>query len=318
MVVSLVLPVSASRSIENESFKELQFNEENMELKAAVSEQIENSESLPKLHKDLQDKSGNEMVPVIIHLSAKPVALEKGIESLKGKVLSKSKVDTIRDQINKQHGRVDREMVLKGITFDKGFSFDTVLNGFSAEVKADDLDKLLDITEIRLVEPDTIVYATDMKEPGDESSVLEKDITFETQMDTSIPHLGIETIWEEGYKGAGVKVAVLDTGIDSDHPEFQGIYKGGKNFIVNSSDYARERADDEARETSPAERPEHMPEVNADGRAFYTDHGTHVAGTIAAIGANEYGIKGIAPEIDLYAYRVLGAYGSGATRKMIV
>ncbi|MFD1609009.1 S8 family serine peptidase [Oceanobacillus luteolus] len=316
MVVSLVFPVSASRT-NVETFKEQVFNEENMELKAAIVEQLENSEGLTKLHKDLQGKSGNEMVPVIIHLSEKPVALEKGIQSLKGKVLSNSKIDAIRDKINKQHGRVDREMVLKGITFDKGFSYDTVLNGFAAEVKADDLVKLLDIAEITLVEPDTIVYATDEKGSGDEPSDLQKDIEFETQMDTSIPHLGIEAVWEEGYKGAGIKVAVLDTGIDPDHPEFQGIYKGGKNFIVHSSDYSRERADDDARETSPAERPDHMPEVNASGRTFWTDHGTHVAGTIAAIGANEYGIQGVAPEIDLYAYRVLGAYGSGATSGII-
>lgn len=320
MIVSLMLPVAsgaeASVTIENEQFKEQQFNEELMELKAAVAEQIKTSERLPKLHEDLQDKSGDEMVPVIIHLSEKPVALEQGIEKLKGNVLSSSKIDEIRDRINKQHGRVDREMALKGITFDKGYSYDTVLNGFAAEVKADDLQKLLDIPDITLVEPDEIVYAN-MKDPVDEPSKLEKDIEFETQMDTSIEHLGIEAVWEKGFKGAGVKVAVLDTGIDPDHPEFQGIYKGGKNFIVHSSDYNRERADDDARETSPAERPDHMPEVNANGRTYWTDHGTHVAGTIAAIGANEYGIQGIAPEVDLYAYRVLGAYGSGATSGII-
>jgi len=74
MVVSLVFPVSASRT-NVETFKEQVFNEENMELKAAIVEQLENSERLTKLHKDLQGKSGNEMVPVIIHLSEKPVAL---------------------------------------------------------------------------------------------------------------------------------------------------------------------------------------------------------------------------------------------------
>ncbi|WP_050995768.1 S8 family serine peptidase, partial [Paenisporosarcina sp. TG20] len=42
-----------------------------------------------------------------------------------------------------------------------------------------------------------------------------------------------------------------------------------------------------------------------------------MAGTIAAAGNNEFGIKGIAPEVDLYAYRVLGAYGSGATSGII-
>ena len=40
-------------------------------------------------------------------------------------------------------------------------------------------------------------------------------------------------------EGQGIKVAVLDTGIDKDHPDFAGIYKGGKNFIPNSSTYTR-------------------------------------------------------------------------------
>ncbi len=325
MVLSLVLPVSATELNGSKSFKNQLPNEESMLKKVeAITNQLATSEGMPKLHKDLRGLSGNEMVPVIIHLSEKPVALEQGIAELKGQNLSSSKVNQIRDIINKQRGRVLNEMTAKNILFDKGFEYDTVLNGFAAEVKADDLNKLLDIKGVTLVEPDTIVYADDIRKSRDTSSlkkkassVVKKEQEFETQMNTSIDHLGIEQIWDEGYKGDGIKVAVLDTGIDPDHPEFQGIYKGGKNFIASSADYNRERADDDARETSPAERPAHMPEINASGRTFWTDHGTHVAGTIAAIGANEYGIKGIAPEVDLYAYRVLGAYGSGATSGII-
>ncbi|USK55600.1 S8 family serine peptidase [Cytobacillus solani] len=323
MVLSLVMPVSATetetetKTTEQKAFKQQQQSERNMLLKAAIAEQLEASEGLPQLHKDLQDKSGAEKIPVIIHLSEKPVALEKGIGELKGKTLSNSQLSQIRSKITRQQASVDREMRVKGISFDKGFAYDTVLNGFAAKVKADDLKKLLEITGITLVEPDAIVHALDDKKPTDSSSDLEKVVDYEAKMNTSISFLGIEKLWDKGYKGKGIKVAVLDTGIDPDHPEFQGIYKGGKNFIPNSSTYTRERADDDARETSPKERPANQPEFNAQGRAFYTDHGTHVAGTIAAIGANEYGIKGIAPEIDLYAYRVLGAYGSGSSSGII-
>ena len=102
-----------------------------------------------------------------------------------------------------------------------------------------------------------------------------------------------------------------------DHPDFAGIYKGGKNFIPTHQPTREPRAEDDASETSPVERPAVTPEFNADGSSFYTSHGTHVAGTIAAIGNNEFGIKGIAPKVDLYAYRVLGAYGSGATSGII-
>ncbi|MBP2240945.1 subtilisin family serine protease [Cytobacillus eiseniae] len=318
MVISIVLPVSATElgTTDQKPFKQQQQNERNMLLKAAIAEQLEAAEGLPKLHKELEGKSGNELVPIIVHLSENPVALEKGIGDLKGKALSNSKLSEIRSKVKRQQADVDKAMRVKGILFEKGFTYDTVLNGFAAKVKADDLQKLLDITGITLVEPDTEVHATNEK-PADSTSDLEKVGDFEAKMNTSISFLGIEKVWDEGYKGKGVKVAVLDTGIDPDHPEFQGIYKGGKNFIPNSSTYARERSDDDARETSPKDRPASQPEFNADGRSFYTDHGTHVAGTIAAIGANEYGIEGIAPEVDLYAYRVLGAYGSGSTSGII-
>ncbi|MCC3356731.1 S8 family serine peptidase [Bacillus sp. REN16] len=319
MVLSIMMPVSAEgERAENKTFKQVQQNEKNMMLKAAIAEQHAASEGLPRLHKDLQGKSGNELIPVIIHLSENPVALEKGISELKGKTLSNSKISEIRSKIKRQQATVDSEILAKGIKLTKGFKYDTVLNGFAAKVKADDLKKLLDITGITWVEPDAIVYAAEEDKPTDPaSSELEKVVKYETQMNTSIDHLGIENIWDKGYKGAGIKVAVLDTGIDPEHPEFQEIYKGGKNFIVHDSKYARNRADDDARETSPLDRAAGQPEFDADGRSFYTDHGTHVAGTIAAIGANQYGIKGIAPEVDLYAYRVLGAYGSGATSGII-
>lgn len=57
------------------------------------------------------------------------------------------------------------------------------------------------------------------------------------------------------------------------------------------------------------------PEFSFDGSSYYTAHGSHVSGTIAAQQKNDvdYAVKGIAPEADLYAYRVLGPYGSGAT-----
>ena len=322
MMLSIVLPVSATTgSPELTEFKQQQQSERNLQLKAAIAEQFEVTEGLPKLHKDLQDLSGDEEVAVIVQLSENPVALEKGISQLKGRQFTSSQEQLVKDKVLRQQASVSKEMTIKGISFEKGFSFDTVLNGFAAKVKADDLEKLLAIKGVALVEPDTTVYALeDTKSPEFSSDLekIEKDHEFEAAMNTSISFLGIEKLWDEGYKGKGIKVAVLDTGIDSDHPEFEGIYKGGKNFIPNSSMYTRERADDDARETSPVERPANQPEFHpSTGRPFYTSHGSHVAGTIAAIGANEYGIKGIAPEVDLYAYRVLGAYGSGSNSGII-
>ncbi len=87
------------------------------------------------------------------------------------------------------------------------------------------------------------------------------------------------TLWEYG-RGAGIKVAVIDTGIDYNHPDLKGVYKGGDDFINDTPD--------------------------ADDKDPFDDHGhgTHVAGTIAAAD-NQLGVVGIAPEVEIYALKVL-------------
>lgn len=320
MVLSLAIPFTAaadtstaSLNASTQPFKSGQPDEQIAQQKAAILQQLEVIEGKPKLHEALQNVAGNKEVAVIVHLSKKPVALEQGMKKLQKKSFSSTEKQQVKKNVKAQQAQVKKEMKAKKIQFKEGFAYDTVLNGFAATVQAKDLDKLLAIDGVTLIEPDTIVHALEQTP----TSELEKEIEYTPAMDTSISFLGIEALWNEGYEGQGIKVAVLDTGIDKDHPDFAGIYKGGKNFIPNSSTYARERSEDDASETSPLDRPAHAPEFNSNGSAFYTSHGTHVAGTIAAIGNNPYGIKGIAPKVDLYAYRVLGAYGSGSTSGII-
>ena len=346
LVLSLATPFSVLAStsaetdnateaaIQTKAFKENLSSESTLKQKAAIAEQLDMLGGEPKLHDQLKNVTGNKAVPVIIHFSERSVGLETGIKKLAGKSISSAEVQAVKQKVRAQQIRAKKEMAIKGIQFSEGFSYDTVLNGVSGTVRADDIEKLLEIDGIKLVEPDTEVHAyednkskslsatkNNLKKPLPSDNKLKdkaKDSIVEARMDTSISFLGIEALWNEGYEGQGIKVAVLDTGIDADHPDFQGIYKGGKNFVPHTgSDYARQRADDDASETSPMDRPSNRPEFNANGSAFYTSHGTHVAGTIAAIGNNEYGIKGIAPKVDLYAYRVLGAYGSGSTSGII-
>ena len=80
-------------------------------------------------------------------------------------------------------------------------------------------------------------------------------------------------------RGKGVKVAVIDTGIDFDHPEITTV--GGYNAIDSSVSYKDDNG-----------------------------HGTHVAGTIAAAD-NDIGVVGIAPDVSLYGVKVLNARGRG-------
>lgn len=81
--------------------------------------------------------------------------------------------------------------------------------------------------------------------------------------------------------GAAIKVAVLDTGIDTKHPDLLTNLKGGFSAVSYTTSY------------------------NDDN-----GHGTHVAGAIAAAN-NTIGVVGVAPQAELYAIKALDRRGSG-------
>ncbi|OYT47742.1 peptidase S8 [Thermoplasmatales archaeon ex4484_36] len=111
-----------------------------------------------------------------------------------------------------------------------------------------------------------------------------------------ITRIGATTAWSSsnGSSDDGViEVAILDTGIDPDHPDLKANLKWGVSVI-------RGRIS-----TSPKD---------------YKDkngHGTHVAGTVAALN-NNIGVVGVAPAVEIYAIRVLGASGSGTYGDIIL
>ena len=87
--------------------------------------------------------------------------------------------------------------------------------------------------------------------------------------------------WAKGIKGAGIKVCVIDTGIDAIHTDLYERYKGGYNFVAGTDN----PTDDHG-------------------------HGTACAGIICASEGSGY--VGLAPEADLYVCKVLNAKGGGS------
>lgn len=119
---------------------------------------------------------------------------------------------------------------------------------------------------------------------------VEKDQTMHVLLDKAVPQIGGDQVWGAGYTGKGIKVAVIDTGIDASHPDLNG------NKVVGWVDYVQGK-------TTP-----------------YDDHGhgTHCAGTIAGTGAASNGqYKGVAPEASLMGVKVLGKDGSGSNTNII-
>ena len=103
------------------------------------------------------------------------------------------------------------------------------------------------------------------------------------QLDQSVPQIGAPRAWKAGHTGKGVKVAVLDTGLDAGHPDLARAVVGARDFTGSPS-----------------------------GTADKVGHGTHVAGIITGDGAGSGGkYVGVAPDATLLNGKVLGDDGSG-------
>lgn len=152
-----------------------------------------------------------------------------------------------------------------------------VYGGFSLEIQEKDIARLNDLSVIKRV--DDVAH-------------------YQPSLEGSIPFVGAgdqlarsEAATGEQVTGKGVKVGVIDTGVDYKHPDLRNNFKGGYDIIDE---------DEDPMETKMSQGPP-------------TLHGTHVAGIIAANGR----IKGVAPEADIYAYRALGPGGQGTTEQVL-
>lgn len=112
----------------------------------------------------------------------------------------------------------------------------------------------------------------------------------------SLPMLDLPAAWDL-TQGQGVTVAVLDTGVDTDHLDLIGNLNlaDGYDFVSN----ATSAGDGNGRDPDP---------FDLDP----TNHGTHVAGIIAAVGDNARGLTGVAHAATIMPLRVLGADGNGS------
>ncbi|MDY0409445.1 protease inhibitor I9 family protein [Paracerasibacillus soli] len=217
------------------------------QLKSAIAKQETQLQRKADIHPKLkkQGRSSNQKVSVIVQLSEAPVALEKGKHTLKGKAFSTSQATNVKSKVKAQQAKFEKQLKAEKVNFTKGYTYSQTINAVALTVNASDIDKLAALDGVVSVDPDEEVHALE---------VITKDDEMNASMIDSVPHLGIPEIWNNGNEGEGVKVGVIDTGIDYDHPEFAGIYKGGKNFVVHNDDYARPREADDPYETTPLDK----------------------------------------------------------------
>lgn len=139
----------------------------------------------------------------------------------------------------------------------------------------DEIAALKGNPDVAKVEPDGIAYALPMHALVFEGQpqVQSETVPIGVQMIKAVPAWGCS-------RGRGINVAVLDTGIDWNHPDLRPNVRAAVSFVPGQS--------------------------AMDGNG----HGTHCAGTIGAV-INGAGVVGVAPEASLHGVKVLANNGSG-------
>ena len=249
------------------------------------------------------DANSPELVKVIVEFEQAPAKIEVMKQAAKGKKLSssaanekveqshkafKEHVQSLKSQKNVTNYKVEDVNITR--------EYKKAINGVAMTLPGVAVKDLLQSGVVKHVFKD---YEVKVDPP------VETKEAIDPKMADSIPQIGVDKLHAENIKGKGIKVGVLDTGIDYNHPDLKDVYKGGYDFVDDDADPMETTYEDWINAGKPT----------YPGRVYYTNHGTHVAGTIAAQQKNgvDYAVKGVAPEVDLYAYRVLGVWGGGDT-----
>jgi len=181
------------------------------------------------------------------------------------------------------------------LDFNQRYAYNRIWNGISISMDASQLTRLESMPEVKAVYP---VFDVPIPE------VIEGDS--ELDLYTALAMTGADVVQSElGYDGTGVRVAVMDTGIDYHHPALGGHYNWlarvytGWDFVGDAY--------------TGANTP--VPDDDPDD---CNGHGTHVAGIIGLNGDIQGAeVRGVAPGVRFGAYRVFGCDGYTQTDIML-
>ncbi|MGN7765249.1 S8 family serine peptidase [Paenibacillus sp. 22594] len=230
----------------------------------------------------INTKSSNN-VRVIVQLSGQPAAVGKYAAKQGISALAKTATEA---EVKSQQSSVLDQAKAKGIGLTVNYKYDTILNGFEVTVPANKIPELAKISGVTSIYPNSTWY-----------TLPDQTVTDTTYKNDNAPLEQIRATWaaDHGINGAGLKVGVIDTGVDYKHPDIADAYKGGYDSFYQDAD--------------PYEEVPLTPDKDPYGVGYGgTYHGTHVAGTIIGQYAAKGDVaqKGVAPGAELYVYKVLG------------
>lgn len=270
----------------------------------------------PRLVKSMLG-GGDRAVNVIIELEDKPVALLTADANAQGRTLTKAEKAVLRSQLKRTQDALKTGIRAAGGKVQR--QYQDAYNGIKVRASTRDLAKLARLPGVVAVRAIPKVYRT---------------------LSNAVPRTGVPGVWGDyGYTGAGVKIAIIDTGIDYTHADFGGegtpeAFAANDGTIIEDGTFPTTKVaggwDFVGDDYDPdSDDPDDLiPQPDADPLDCEGDgHGTHVAGIAAGQGVDADGATydgpyhasvdfgqfrvgpGVAPEATLYAYRVFGCEG---------
>jgi subtilisin family serine protease len=200
-------------------------------------------------------------------------------------------------QIKAEKDNFTKAAAKEKIEFTQRYEFITLWNGISIEIKPSQLNRLFALPGVVGVFPVEVI------------SIPENFESPAPDLYTALAMTGADIAQSElGYTGKGKKVAIMDTGIDYDHPDLGGCFGPGCR-VYTGWDFVGDAFN--ADPTSPSYNPVPNPDPYPDD---CNGHGTHVSGIVGANGT----VVGVAPEVSFGAYRVFGCEGSTTAEIMMM
>ncbi|MCF2706212.1 S8 family serine peptidase [Arcanobacterium haemolyticum] len=266
---------------------------------ADASDQSESTQlSGPSLDELKEAAQTNNTGKWFVQLSADPV-IKQGAER------------AAKAEIAQQQEEFEKEITDSDANVEVKENFSELWNGVTVEADAKDLDKIVAAKNVVAVYP-----VLEVQRPVDV-----KGNTSDPQMLTATAITGADTVQNDlGITGKGIKVGIIDTGIDLDNPLFGGTGVSNttrfpNDKVVAGYDFVGDafNANTSADNYDPVPHPDSNPD---DCKT--AGHGSHVAGIVAGngkLGSRDF--KGVAPDALLGAYRVFGCEGSTDTSVMV-
>lgn len=288
LMIGTIVNSNFSISVQAEELKNMKYENTSYETKMEMMKEAFSEEEKKELSLMLDEKNNaEEILRVIVEIDG-PTAMDISA----GKDVSKHAVEQVENSQEKVKNKI-KDIAEGGIIH----SYTNVINGFSLEVKRENIEKLEAVEGVKKV--------TQVKEYTPAINEA-KNIT------------EINKVYEEyKLKGEGTVVAVIDTGFYYNHKDFSNPKSEGKlsKEKIENIKALKELNCDESADTYFSQKIPYGYNYADDNneitnkKAVVKDHGTHVTGIIGANGSEEEvksgkAVMGVAPEAQILAMKV--------------